>query len=209
MNASELAYQGAVCDRVMYLARIALDYSRWLAANGGAASDVAAYAESADRMSRYAVVVLADNARTWLHELGHIWLDPRSPTYDTDDLPWHGAHCQFNCCNDVVAEHWYCRVRGALGLPYRAFESFSPDDYAYDAMPAYRSDHAQCSGDEYAVRIWSCDVTNNGDLDQPTYFCSTGCYVRIDLFGFGYNWYMPDDFSWVYDASSVANVCPI
>jgi hypothetical protein len=211
IHASELAYQGAVCDWVMYLARMAWDYSRWLASNGAAAADVAAYAEVADQLARYALLVLAYNGRHWLHEIGHARLGKSTPTYDTDNLIWSGSHCELNCCNDVVADNWLCKVRGWLGLPFNEYESYAGDDYDPNAEVVHRETADGCSADELAVRTWSCDVIQNGVPYEQACFCSTGCYAHIET-----RWGSPDTEVWmlpdgtmdvVYTEADIDAVC--
>lgn len=208
LHASELAYQGAVCDYVMYLARMALDYSRALSSSGAPAATVAEYRDAADKLSRYALVVLAYNGRHWLHEIGHAWLGTSEGTYDTDDRLWSGAHCQFNCCNDVVADNWWCKVRGWLGLPLYNYESYGSDDYDPTASTVDGDESDACSDDEYAVRIWSCDVVALGVPAQQAYFCSTGCYVHFPGW-FGTDvWIVPDMSAVAYTDATVGTACP-
>jgi hypothetical protein len=213
LHASELAYQGAVCDYVMFLARLALDYADWLTMQGEMTSRVDSYKATADLLGRYVLIVLAYNGRHWIHEIGHAWLGSSAPTYDTDDFTWAGPHCEFNCCNDVVADNWWCKVRGWMGLPYYQYESYGSNDFDPGAGVVVDRTADSCSTDVGAVRIWSCDVIETGSIHEQAKYCGTGCYVHATVpvpFG-GSNelWLLPDGSGEVvYVNDEVEAVCP-
>ncbi len=168
---SELAFQGAVCDHILYLARMLSDYGDWLQDRGRDFE-----AESAirvcGRMSKYALIVMAMNARHWLHEIGHAWL-----TGSTEVWPWPGAHCNYNCANDIAANHWLCRVRADLGLPILEYQPNGTDDFSPTANSIRQVGY--CGGDATAAIATNCVIEDPGVEESRSWFCSTGCEIPV------------------------------
>lgn len=179
LHAITLAYDGYVCDHIMFLARMAMDYGRWLESQGRSTEAMQAEV-AADLISRYALRIMAERCRLLIHEIGHAWLWT-SP----DSLTYWGSHCEYNCCNDIAQTHWWCWVRAALGLPYQVYQRvglYGDYDPAHPTMDYVELD--PCSGDiekngefsQRAYHVWRCTFSENGrDGLMPTGFCSTGC----------------------------------
>jgi hypothetical protein len=200
LHASELAFQGSVCDWYLFWARAAYDYGRYLAGQGLTGRADAAYT-AAHRWGRYVLGILAYNARHWIHEFGHAWLQGSDKTYGSA-----GGHCGYNCCNDVVADYWLCKVRGHLGLPRGEYEAEEGDDFA-KRYASWRTDDGSCGTDNAsAMRVWSCDVGDNGVQGQDASYCSTGCYLDYSTWGF---WATPDMSSFLLGQSELDAVCPV
>lgn len=171
-HASELAFDGAVCDHVMYLTRMLWDYSRWLHREGRVVDSAAAY-EAASQMSRYALTIMLYRAEHFIHELGHAWLQDSTKTNDYD-----GGHCAYNCCNDISGTHFFCWVRARLGLPYLQYEGNESDDFD-PTDRAQTAEYDSCSTDVGAVHYWTCDIGENGVIGNSPRYCSTGCLLRV------------------------------
>jgi len=119
LHAIHLQWCAFVTDRVLYLARMAHDYARYLdAQEGGCSVDSAAYDQAALQLGRYAFGPALDLGRAMIHELGHSYMGS------------HG-HCEFQCCFDSAARAWQVRVQARLGVPWRLWSSgalFTPGD---------------------------------------------------------------------------------
>jgi hypothetical protein len=111
---NHLAYDAFVCDRILFLARLALDYALERLATGDL-DDAFDYAQVASRLGRYALIVVADRAAALVHEVGHVFLG--------------GGHCAHDCCFSAAAEAWTCRIRGHLGLPREVFGPRDSGDF--------------------------------------------------------------------------------
>lgn len=106
MHPIHLQWCGFVVDRVLHLARIAYDYSRYLTgpgrAAGGLAADVAR--RQARWLARYAWGPVLNLGRAMVHEIGHSYMKK-------------GGHCEYHCCFDAAALAWMWRLHGRLGVP--------------------------------------------------------------------------------------------
>lgn len=174
LHPAGLAFQALTIDKELHLARLAYDYSRWLHLNGDEDGAIEMKA-TADKLGRYALTVLAHNARLWIHEIGHAFLGTSPRTYD-----WEGPHCSYSCSNDIAGEFWLCRVRGLLGLPWKKYEpATSGDDFATDTYATVNAFNDSCSSDPHAVHSWRCDVWENGVPGQWANFCSTSCMPEM------------------------------
>lgn len=150
-----LAFDGYVCDYIMYLARMAFDYA--LTAPALSIEFRLSYLTSARQLASYVLRIIAEHGRLILHEVGHI-------------LSGRGGHCSADCCMNVTAFGWLCQVRAMLGLPLNAFEPRSDD---YDPEDSYQKIAAGlCSDGDMSTE---CDVGKNGVPGQQANFCATGC----------------------------------
>jgi len=178
LHAISMAFDGHVCDHIMYLARMALDYGRWLADQGRDAESLDAEA-AADLISRYALRIMMERCRLYIHEIGHAWL-----AHSHQSVPYPGDHCKYNCCNDVAASHFCCWVRSYLGLPLPTYASgVLSDDYDPSSNRTER-ELDKCSHDINPVKgsraylVWQCNTRENGTAGlTPWKFCATGCLV--------------------------------
>ncbi len=195
LHAIRMAFDGLVVDTVMHTARAMYDYGRWLDAAGRGADALAAR-EAAELIGRYGLAVMADRCRLYIHEIGHAWLrnSAGSRKFDFD-----GSHCEYNCCNDVVMTHWWCWIRGTLGLPFHPFLSsgvvipgpdggtdFEPDiELRYHELDPCSGDRDTVKGDTLqAYHVWSCVTREAGVAGlSPEAFCSTGCVVGLPAGG--------------------------
>jgi hypothetical protein len=153
-----LAWYGLVSDRILNLARMALDYSIHLAQESSVAWDeVYALHEDAVHLARYPLRMMVDYGHTIVHEIGHSWLGT--------------GHCadQKNCCFDAAGRAWACRVMGHLGLPHNVYEAYGSDDYP----GTYRYD-AECEscGSGY---YWGCGIDEVGVPYQDARFYAWDC----------------------------------
>jgi hypothetical protein len=164
MHPIRLAFDGVRCDYALFLARIAHDY--WLESHDW---DYLAYAS---RLARFALRVIASWGKLLIHEMGHTFLGL--------------GHCEWDCCFDVAANAWLCKVRGWLGLP--------EDDDKPWYVPRAEKQGTDCGAswppeedgtDEEDERSWwigygmfyRCDVRRFGVAGQEARYCATGCGV--------------------------------
>lgn len=157
-----LGWDGFVVDWVMYLARLAWDYSR---SGVPDLEGALAAADAASKLARYALRIIANWGRILIHEIGHSYLG--------------GGHCVFECCFDRTSRNWLCHVRGRLGLPgdpytpayvasLNIYDDFEPTDH-------FTRQTSACDDDGENYTHWSCDVQANGVVGQHADFCSSGC----------------------------------
>lgn len=177
LHAIRMAFDGYAVDHIMYLARMALDYGKWLDGLGRANESMAADA-AADLISRYALRIMAERCRLYIHEIGHAWLQN-----STKSLKYPGTHCEYNCCNDIAQTHWWCWVRADLGLPNDLYHAAGENDYSPSSDADYR-ELDPCSGDiktsdhSRAYHYWRCVLRENGAAGySPLSYCSTACVV--------------------------------
>lgn len=99
-----LAWDGFVCDWILYLGRMAYDRSRDFSTE----MDILErklLAQSGQELARYALRILAERGRVLVHELGHV----HNGT---------GGHCsRGECCFQFASLRWRCAVIATLGLP--------------------------------------------------------------------------------------------
>lgn len=164
-----LAFDGAVADRIMNLARLCQDYARSLLADNEVFS-YAQYHRTADRIARYALGICAESGDTWIHEVGHCYLGE--------------SHCggALNCCFDNAAAAWLCRVRARLGLPRHEFERASVEF----ETTAYAVSLEACSGcskddNEIVYNTKFCNLGLAGSIGQQGVFEGSGCVDCSDI----------------------------
>ena len=158
-----LAFFGYVADYQLFLARMALDVGIqkfWENLWDGDISEALDYFTDAQRLARYALGLMLEHANTVIHEMGHAYLG--------------GGHCEHNCCFEVIAEHWECKVRGLLGLAHQTYTTRGSSDWQADE--AFFHQTAKCGkGEQAGHLIYSCDVHEVGSIGEAAAFCSTGC----------------------------------
>ncbi len=158
-----LAFDAYVCDRILFLARLALDYAldRLEALDLDAAFD---YAQVASRLGRYALVVVADRASVLVHEIGHSFLGK--------------GHCKFDCCFEVASQAWLCEVRGHLGLPRNTFSPRSSGDFDNPDGTLYEPCNV-CGKDwgRNTHHLYFCDVATEGQPLEEVVFFAGGCHT--------------------------------
>ncbi len=186
MHASELAFQGVTCDYLMHWARMLADYSDWLRARGGV--DDADKAEEMDevgsQVARYALGVIATNAGTWIHEIGHAWLSGSQGSLGLERYRDYRGHCDYNCCMDIAKGLWWCRVRALLGLPDGQYQS-TGRDYSGSTQAAGPVAH-WCSTEPGVDIVTNCRIEQGGTAGSRSWFCSSGCMINWGpLHGFG------------------------
>jgi hypothetical protein len=165
-----LWYSGYVCDQVLFLARMCLDYAL------SAFSDLSTFialVETAQRLSRYALRLIAQQARLMIHEIGHVFLGSGHCTHADGNDPM--------CCFDAASEAWLCRVRAHLGLPVNAHETRDSGDF--DNPNAYFEDTCTGCGTDGGVdqhnRI-RCDTGVDGVPGEVASFSATPCWTAED-----------------------------
>ena len=164
---SQLYFAGLTCDRILFLARMCLDYARF----DGDTEDI----EVAQRISRYALNIAADRCDTLIHEIGHVWLSPIE------------RHCDsgVKCCFDVAASVWLCRVKSFLGLPWFSFGPTPDGDYGPDArtLISFNPLCESCSNDDGNAQhyfFW-CDLGDEvGVVGQSAITYATHCWSEED-----------------------------
>lgn len=160
----QLAYDGLVADRIMSMARLCLDYGLSIFSFGDAL-DAFEYLETAQRIARYALRIIADRAAVLAREVGHSYLGT--------------GHCTHDCCFDTAAQSFLCRTRAHLGLPRNTFEPRPTGDY--DNPDALIVDECgNCSTDDGRTSHLSyyCDTVLEGQLKSVAAFYSFGCLER-------------------------------
>lgn len=157
----DLAFRGLVCDRIMHLARMCMDY----AFDAGDLSIQLQYMDTASNLSRYALGIVARHASTMVHELGHVYLG--------------SGHCadERNCCFDHAADAWLCRVRAKLGLPVNEWEHRASGDFA-NPDGLWEDRCASCSTDDGVERKkWvRCDTGTDGKVGETADFVAYPCW---------------------------------
>lgn len=154
----ELAFDGWLIDQIMFYARMARDFGLYLL-HTLKSTDGLAYLSAAKCIARYALRLMARWGQLIIHELGHVYLG--------------SGHCKHNCCFDVAADSWWCKVLGKLGLPAYSYQPFGGNDYSQESAVQY--DLEDGCGRESAYTSWICDVKDVGAAGQDSDFCSTGC----------------------------------
>lgn len=163
-----LHFRGAVCDYILFLARLAMDY-----ALSGALEfwDALALLVDASRLARYALRVISGFSELLVHEIGHVYAG--------------GNHCDSGsgnnlACMEIAARQWGCKVRGVLGLPSRTFSQqntdggfpATDDDWDRDAH-----EHVNLSA---TFNRWEyCDTVKEGTPGQDARYCSTVCLTHL------------------------------
>lgn len=156
-----LAWQGFVCDWILYCARMAFDRAR----DTGAALDDAARSDlraKAQALGRYALRVLVDRGRLLIHELGHV----HNGT---------GGHCEHGeCCFELAAQHWQCAVVAAWGMPLHSGSSEAAQTWT---VTSTESDLAACHGTEVGTfDAWMrCVLGSPGARSGAYAFSCHGC----------------------------------
>ncbi len=162
---NSLAYLGLVSDRIMHLARLALDYAFYLFGQGQAASAME-YLGVAQRLSRYPLGLASRYAETLAHEMGHVYLG--------------AGHCSHghSCCFEVAANAWLCRVRAHLGLPRYANETRGSGDFG-NPDGDDRDNCASCSTDDVPrYHYLRCDTGVDGEPGQTATVVSYPCWDK-------------------------------
>jgi hypothetical protein len=103
-------YVAFLVDWILFVTRIALDFSYDMAAvesyQGMSRTE---YRDAAFGLGRYALCVVQERGARLIHELGHTWLG--------------AGHAEYECCFEIAALSWRCKVSGKLGLPLGALFS--------------------------------------------------------------------------------------
>jgi hypothetical protein len=160
-----LAYEGFICDQILFLARMCRDYGRHLRLNINLDYSVI-YTLTAQKIARYALRVIASRSSTLIHELGHV-------------LTGKDTHCDTKCCMDAAAEKWECSVRGLLGLPKgklyylglpRTGDYTNPSSIDFAPCAWCSSDHRV---QQYTMQF--CNTIQEGEPGQDAVFAALGC----------------------------------
>ncbi len=157
-----LAWDGFVCDWILYLGRMAYDRSRDRTERmlETQREDLRA---AAYELGRYALRIIAYRGRTLIHELGHVHIG-------------EGGHCsKGSCCFDLAANRWECALSAMLGLPMYA-GTFEADR----TWTAWRRewDRDYCRDGHvmtYAIPELVCAIKEPGDPSTPWAFGCTSC----------------------------------
>jgi hypothetical protein len=165
-----LAWNAISCDWILFLARMSLDYARYLA-DSGDVGDAQSYFKTAVYLGRYALRILADMTSTFIHELGHKLVA--------------ATHCDADCCMAAAQSKWLCRLRGLLGLPNGAYElelsigEVGPlSEYDPDWRTLTATQCGSCSSDPgkgTADKPELCWIATNGVTRQDSIFISDAC----------------------------------
>lgn len=156
-----LSWYGYVCDYILYLARMALDYAQ--DPLGAPASDRAGYRAKAAELSRYALRIMADQGRLLIHELGHVHNGS-------------GGHCsRGNCCFDLAGHRWRCALSAILGLPMDTGTSIAADTWTNYSRT---DDRTYCQPRDSTITgmpVVHCGVLEPGDSSTVWLFWCTDC----------------------------------
>jgi hypothetical protein len=164
-----LSWEALSCDWILFLARMCLDYARYLVSEGRI-GEAQSYFRTAVYIGRYALCILSFRAAVLIHELGHKLVS--------------GTHCAADCCMSSAEFKWLCRIRGLLGLPDDNYQltpktTETPPTSEYDS--AWRAltgtECLQCSHDDdgYPDKPELCWVVSNGVPRQHSIYLSGGC----------------------------------
>lgn len=164
-----LASEAWVADHIMFQARMARDFGLYLLYECLDSRGLD-YLDKARYLGRYALRLFANHAGLIIHELGHVYLG--------------SGHCEHDCCFDVAADNWACKVRGRLGLPMNAHSPWNAGDYD-ESTRFVRDDHDGCGSSGTGYTVWSCDIAEVGVDGSRARFCSTGCLRDLDLVPLG------------------------
>ncbi len=160
----DLAYRGLVADYAMGLARMCQDYAYHLAEDGDFWGSLTQF-ETATRLARYALAAMVVHAKILIHEMGH--------TYAGDN------HCEHDCCFEIGARRWLCRVNAHLGLPRQEFEPrisrildpSSPLVFGdFDNPDGRAEDPCDSCGDSGTHFGWSCTIPVEGVVGEEGTF---------------------------------------
>jgi len=158
MHPVRLAFDGVRCDYALFLARLAYDYAM---ENPILNVD---YALSAIRLASFALRVIANWGRLFIHELGHTYCGR--------------GHCNWDCCFDTASYAWLCKVRGLLGLP-------GTTDWPTYVGDTDGSDEACTEDENYGLVSLStgiytrCNVVEYGIPGQQSHYCATPCMTLV------------------------------
>lgn len=166
-----LAWYGFVCDYILYLARMALDYAQ--DPLGAPAGDRAEYRRKAFELSRYALRIIVDQGRLVIHELGHV------------HNGW-GGHCsRGNCCFDLAGHRWRCALTALMGLPMDTGTSNAADTWTNISRTDDRTYCQPRSSTVTGMPVVHCGVLEPGDSSTAWLFWCTDCsgFVGSEIHG--------------------------
>jgi hypothetical protein len=134
---AHLAFDAEVCDTLMFMAQLCLDYAKSLFRGDepGWSRRALESVRAGQQFAQYALALIADRARLLVHELGHAYLGG-SPHcgYDTTregDQRWRS-------CFDVAARFLWAQVTAENGLPADTYVA----SMALSGTPSPESDFA-------------------------------------------------------------------
>jgi hypothetical protein len=169
-------FDGFICDQILFLARMCLDYGRHPGPTINL-GDFASYFLTARKIARYALRIIAKRSNTLIHEIGHI-------------LTAEITHCSAKCCMSAAGGKWECAVRGLLGLPdgeyyYSGHQHFG--DYTNPNSISGTICHG-CSDDSNVTQQMGLfrNTRQEGKPGQDVAFAATGCrnigvFMRFSL----------------------------
>lgn len=157
-----LAWDGFVCDWILYLGRMAYDLARDYTVRLAAAHREALL-QAAWELGRYALRILVYRGHTLIHELGHVHNG-------------EGGHCsKGSCCFDLAAQRWECALSALLGLPMWA-GSWRADLTWTDTRRAWDRDYCRDGHTmTYAIPDLVCVIDTPGDPGTRWAFGCTNC----------------------------------
>ena len=166
-----LAWHAYICDHLLFLARITLDYYRW-AYPSLSDGEAEALQVTARRFARYALRLMVDCAELLIHELGHIYTG--------------GGHCDWSkypsdndCCFGMAGARFSCFAIQALGLPPGAVDG----PYLGSPTGLHTDDLTECVYDTsvlHACRV-SCELHDVGEVAGGARYCAVPCAGLFDM----------------------------
>lgn len=159
----DLHFRGAVCDYILFLARLAMDY----AFNGDLEwEDSLSLLVDAAHLARYALRIISAFSEMLIHEMGHLYVG-------------ESGHCSQNSCMSISGSQWGCKVRGTLGLPARVRSPINEASYPNTRDDWDVEDHRHLDKIR-DYRYEMCDTIREGVVGQDALYCSTGCLTKYD-----------------------------
>lgn len=149
MHPVRLAFDAIRADYALTWARIALafalEHDIW-------------YWIPASRLARFVLRIITGWGETLIHELGHTYCG--------------GGHCSVHdCCFELAAQAWSCRVTAFLGLP----SSSDWPDWSATAPDDRISYGTTCEEDDGRHVFTWCDLVRPYEPGAAAVFWSTGC----------------------------------
>lgn len=156
-----LAWQGFVCDYILFLSRLAFDYARDPTISLSS-TQRDAYRQHAWDLGRYALRILVSRGRLLIHELGHAHNGS-------------GGHCSNgDCCFELAAQHWQCAMTANWGMPL--YDGSSPADTTWtDAPNSHRNSHCVGDSTEFDAPLVICGLFDPGSAPGPYLFACQSC----------------------------------
>lgn len=161
---AHLAFDGYVCDQIMFQARTLYDYAR-TTMNPGSIEYLIAM-QTAMRISRFALRIIAYWGRFLIHEIGHSYTGS-------------GGHCDSGCCFELASQRWLCKMLGQLELPIDVYYPTGDGDWrtSYDSSETTASNCSEIG----TGPTMTCNI--NRITDSAQFCANTGDPSTICLGG--------------------------